>query len=557
MTSIKFNQNEIFQFYPKIRNGFAETGFDIYDYQMLFDDEETKRIIRTGQTIGCFYIESPGMRSLLKKMNSDSFEMLTAISSIIRPGVSESGMMQEFIERHKNPSKRKYLVPELESILSETYGVMIYQEDVIKVAHYIAGLSLAEADLLRRAMSGKMRSHQAMISLKEKFFDHCLKKYSVEATTELWRQIESFAGYAFCKAHSASFALLSFQNAYLKTHYPAEFMSSVLSNQGGFYSPAVYLQESKRLGLKIFLPSINDSQIEYTGEKDWIRIGFMAIKNLSSNAMKSILSDRENNGMFKSLSGFINRTNIGYEDAALLIKIGALDCFNFTRPTLMRLLDVEFHHKKLTESQTYNLFEDEFDLTNPENIPKIKKTLKRLKIITERDYSIAEKCKYEYEYFGYMISRHPLEFYINNLADKQITPAGQLKNKKGKKVKALGWLMTSKRIRTRKGQIMKFLSLEDLSGTFEAVIFPKEYELFAPLTLSMGPYLVEGFVDEQIGDSITVKKLQLLSMNKSLRFQQVDEAENQFSNTEKFSNDEFELLQNINDDYIYKQAFNY
>lgn len=176
---------KIIQLFDPIVNGKDKVGFDIYDYHEIFNDEETKRVIREGKTIGCFYIESPGMRSLLKKMKSDTFEMLTAISSVIRPGVAESGMMAEFIKRHHNPSKRKYLVPEMEPLLKETYGVMIYQEDVIKVAHYVAGLLLEEADLLRRAMSGKMRSHEAMRRIKDKFFDHCLKKYSYKITAEL------------------------------------------------------------------------------------------------------------------------------------------------------------------------------------------------------------------------------------------------------------------------------------------------------------------------------------------------------------------------------------
>jgi DNA polymerase III alpha subunit len=205
---------------PTIRSPLpCKTGnvnFDIYDYEMLFADEGTRRIIREGNTIGCFYIESPGMRSLLKRLSCDTFEMLTAASSVIRPGVAESGMMQEFIARHKDPSRRHYLVPEMKEYLGETYGVMIYQEDVIKVAHHIAGLTLEEADLLRRAMSGKLRSHGAMRTIADRFYDSCLAKgYSEKITMELWRQIESFAGYAFCKAHSASCALLSFKVAYL------------------------------------------------------------------------------------------------------------------------------------------------------------------------------------------------------------------------------------------------------------------------------------------------------------------------------------------------------
>jgi DNA polymerase III alpha subunit len=584
-------KSKIFPLFPSIQNLEKKIGFDIYDYRMIFSDEETKRIIREGKTIGCFYIESPGMRSLLKKMKSDTFEMLTAISSVIRPGVAESGMMQEFIVRHHDPSKRKYLVPELEPLLKETYGVMIYQEDVIKVAHYVAGLSLEEADLLRRAMSGKMRSHEAMRKLKDKFFDHCLKKYSEEVTAELWRQIESFAGYAFCKAHSASFALLSFQNAFLKAHYPAEFMSSILTNQGGYYSPAVYVQESKRLGLKILLPDINESEIEYTGKNDWIRIGLMAIKNLSHSSMEKIVDERKKNGKYKSLRDFVQRTGIGYAECSILIQCGAMDCFAeqiynslkrldlsnhmkfyhklefisgsqkrnkdrltedsfvlYARPLLMRMLDIELHRKKLKSDATINLFEDD---------KYIEELLKITGISNVRKYSIAQICKIEYETFGYMVSRHPLEFYSKFVNDPSVTPSEELPLNKGKRVKVIGWLMTSKRIRTRKGDIMKFLSLEDLTGTFEAVIFPKEYEKYAPYTLSMGPYLIEGYVDNELGDTVTVKKLSVINSRIALRMNQIDDAENVYKNTEKTLDEEFRMIEDIADDMMFKQLVNF
>ncbi|MEJ5304751.1 MAG: hypothetical protein WHV63_02300 [Ignavibacteria bacterium] len=583
-----FSNPKIFKLFPAL---IKTKDFDIYNFQKIFNDEETKRIIREGQTIGCFYIESPGMRSLLKKMKSDTFEMLTAISSVIRPGVAESGMMAEFIARHHDPSRRKYLVPELEPLLKETYGVMIYQEDVIKVAHYVAGLSLEEADLLRRAMSGKMRSYEAMRKLKDKFFEHCLKKYSEEVTAELWRQIESFAGYAFCKAHSASFALLSFQNAFLKAHYPAEFMSSILTNQGGYYSAAVYVQESKRLGLKILLPDINESEIEYTGKDDWIRIGLMAIKNLARSSMEKIVSERKKNGRYKSLRDFVQRTGIGYAECSILIQCGAMDCFAeqifnglrkigfpyqvkysnklellktsqtktderlsndsfvlYARPIQMRLLDIELHRKKLKDNQTINLFEDD---------KYFEELLKIIGINNVKKYSIAQVCKTEYETFGYMVSRHPLEFYSKFVNDPSITPAEELPLNKGRKVKVIGWLMTSKRIRTRKGDIMKFLSLEDLTGTFEAVIFPKEYEKYAPLTLSMGPYLIEGFVDNELGDTVTVKKLSVINSRIAMRTSQIDDAENIYKNTEKILNEEFKMIEEIADDMVFKQLVNF
>jgi len=579
------SQAKIFEIFPLLKR-FDRDGIDIYDYDKIFNDEETKRIIREGKTIGCFYIESPGMRSLLKKMRSDTFEMLTAISSVIRPGVAESGMMAEFISRHHDPSRRKYLVPELEPLLKETYGVMIYQEDVIKVAHYIAGLSLEEADLLRRAMSGKMRSHEAMRRIKDKFFSHCLKKYSENITAELWRQIESFAGYAFCKAHSASFALLSFQNAYLKAHYPAEFMSSILTNQGGYYSPAVYIQESKRLGLKILLPDINESEIEYTGKDDWVRIGLMAIKNLSFSTMEKIVFERKKNGKFKSLKNFLVRTKISKSEASILIQCGALDSLApkvlsfikhitqksiissadpyssdllckikdensfilYFRPMMMRLLDVEFHRLKIREKDSFDLFESE---------EYVKELIKEISLPEIRKYSIAKVCKIEYETFGYMVTRHPLEFYKKILDSPGITPAEELPLCKGQKVISMGWLMTSKRIRTRKGDIMKFLSLEDLTGTYEVVIFPKEYEKYAPLTISMGPCLVEGFVDKELGDTITAKKLKILSSKTALKQSQIDEVEDFYKRGEKVFDEEFRIIEEIVDEIAYRQIINF
>jgi len=520
----------IIRIYPLIQRSTESIPFDIYDYNMLFNDELVKKIIREGKTIGCFYIESPGMRSLLKKLKVDTFEMLTAASSVIRPGVAESGMMQEFIARHHDPSKRKYLVPEMEEILGETYGVMVYQEDVIKIVHHIAGLSLEEADLLRRAMSGKMRSHSAMRALTEKFFKSCTEKgLSLEISKELWRQIESFAGYSFCKAHSASFALLSYQVAFLKAYYPAEFMASVLSNQGGFYSPAVYIQEAKRLGIKLKLPSVNHSMYEYTGRHNTIQIGFMAIKHFSRASAEAIIEEREKYGLFVSLADLLVRTKTGYEETILLIKCGATDCFNETRSTLLRFLDIYFHKLKLLNESYTDLFINEsFDL-----IEQVK---------TDKDYSIEEKCLAEYESFDYMVSRHPLDFYAGSIAPNIINAADMAKYH-GRRVKMIGWYMTSKRISTKKGDVMKFLSLEDLTGTFEAVIFPNVYMQVAEKTLSMGPYIIEGKADQ---DNVIVQKLELLADNSIKAEFQKDSAEYVYKpSDEGLTEEDFHLAQSI------------
>ncbi|HKJ80498.1 MAG TPA: hypothetical protein VJ954_00630, partial [Ignavibacteriaceae bacterium] len=471
--------------YPPVPRNTKSVKFDIYDFEMLFNDDATKELIRKGNTIGCFYIESPGMRSLLRRLDVYTFEMLTAASSIIRPGVAESGMMQEFIARHKDPQRRKYLVPAMEEYLGETYGVMIYQEDVIKVAHYIAGLSFEEADLLRRAMSGKMRSHTAMQQITKRFFDSCkTKELTDEQSDELWRQIESFAGYSFCKAHSASFALLSFQVAYLKAHYPAEFMASVLSNGGGFYSAAVYIQEAKRIGLKIQLPCINQSEYEYIGNGKTIHIGLMAVKNLSRNSVDIILNERKENGRFVSLADFLIRTGLGYEETSILIKCGAMGCFKKTRPELLRLLDIYINRRKILDQSYNDLFMNEtFALEE--------------KVKTDINYNVEEICLNEYEIFDYMVTRHPLYFFKDYINSPSVVKAKDIGKYRGRKVKVIGWYMSSKRIRTKNGKIMKFLSLEDLTGTFEAVIFPETYSKYAEQTMSMGPYLIEGRVDTE------------------------------------------------------------
>jgi DNA polymerase III alpha subunit len=528
-------------FYTPLPRKTEKVNFDIFDYEMLFNDEGTNKLIRDGNTIGCFYIESPGMRSLLKRLEVSDFEILTAASSVIRPGVAESGMMQEFIARHKDPTRRKYLVPEMEKYLGETYGVMIYQEDVIKVAHHIAGLTLEEADLLRRAMSGKMRSHEAMKKLTERFFFCCKQKgLSDEVAKELWWQIESFAGYSFCKAHSASFALLSYQVAFLKVHYPAEFMSCVLSNQGGFYSPAVYVQECKRLGLEVKLPCINHSNYEYTGEGKIVRIGLMAVKNFSISSGEKIVAEREENGRYVSLADFLVRIKLGYEETALLIRCGAMDCFNLTRPTLMRLLDVYLHHRKILNESYNDLF--------------LKETFRlEQEVITDVNYCIEEICAIEYESFGYMVTKHPLEFFSEWTGKTNIIRAVDMMKYNGRKIKMIGWYMTSKRIKTKKGDIMKFLSLEDLTGTFEAVIFPKTYSQYAELTLSMGPYLVEGKVDAENGHNLIVEKLEVLSSTSVRSITQKDSSENKYyGDVEKIHEDEFYVVSSLDQEELKK-----
>ncbi|MBX2975030.1 MAG: hypothetical protein KF721_02780 [Ignavibacteriaceae bacterium] len=516
----------IARLYPPIPRNTKRVKFDIYDYEKLFSDAETIKLIKEGRTIGCFYIESPGMRSLLWRLTADTFEMVVAASSIIRPGVAESGMMKEYILRHRDKTKRKYLFPEMEKVLGNTYGVMIYQEDVIKVANQIAGLSVIDADLLRRGMSGKVRSREVIERMQEKYFRSCDDNgLERDKAILLWNQMESFAGYAFCKAHSAAFAILSFQVAYLKTHYTAEFMASVLSNGGGYYSAAVYIQEAKRCGLTIVLPCINKSEYEYEGSNNTILIGLMAIKNMSRNTAENIVTEREYNGEYTSLLDFLLRTKTGMAESTYLIQCGAMDCFQKTRPTLLRLLHVYLKARKIY-SPSYNdlFFNETIKLEN--------------EIETLVDYSIEEKCRLEYETFDYMVSKHPLELFAEELKKYKTINSSDMKNYHNKRISLRGWFMTSKRIKTSKGEIMKFLSLEDLTGTFEAVLFPRVYSKFAQQTYSFGPYIVTGRVDAESGNNLIVDKLEVLSRQGIKNSLHKDSADNKYYGDNEVTRDE-------------------
>ena len=241
-----------------------QTTLDIHDIKSLKVDQKSNDLLRQGNAIACFYIESPGMRMLLRKLRVSKYLDLVAASSVIRPGVAQSGMMREYIIRHRNPAKRELARQKskvLYDLMPDTYGVMVYQEDVIKVAHYFAGLSLAEADVLRRGMSGKYRSRDEFQQVREKFLSNCQEKgYSSSHVQEVWNQIESFAGYAFAKGHSASYAVESYQCLYLKAYYPLAFLVATINNGGGFYSRQLYIHEARKHGGRVHLPCINQSE---------------------------------------------------------------------------------------------------------------------------------------------------------------------------------------------------------------------------------------------------------------------------------------------------------
>lgn len=309
---------------------------DIRNNAISKNDTLCNTYLERGKTIGCFYIESPAMRGLLRRLKCNDYKILVAASSIIRPGVAQSGMMKEYIFRHNYPDQFEYFHPVFEEQLGETYGIMVYQEDVIKIALHYGGLPAEDGDILRRAMSGKGRSKDALQKVKENFFASCQRQgHPFLLSEEIYRQIESFAGYSFCKAHSASYAVESYQSLYLKVHFPIEFMVAVINNQGGFYRTEVYVQEARMCGAQILNPCVNNSEYEATVTGIEVYLGFMHLLGLQEKVCREIIEERNQNGLFLSLEDFINRIPIGIEGIQILIFIGA---FRFTGKTKNQLL---------------------------------------------------------------------------------------------------------------------------------------------------------------------------------------------------------------------------
>lgn len=369
------------------------TAVDIHDIARFKEDPAIKELIRTGNTIGCFYVESPAMRMLLKKLRVDDYLGLVAASSIIRPGVAESGMMREYLLRHNDPERRKQAPKELMAIMPETYGVMVYQEDVLRVASQYGGLDLEDADQVRRGMNIRYRDRPEFKVVEKKFFDNCkARNYPDGQAEEVWRQIESFASFSFSKGHSASYAVESYQSLYLKAHHPLEFLVGVANNFGGFYNTEFYLHEAKRAGAVIEAPCVNASEelcslsdakaqramshepralsfAELTlvaqgsaleAHQPRIFLGLHNIKSLTNESAQLILSERRRHGPFVDLQDLLKRVPLPLEQARILVRVGALRFTGRSKPELLWDLAL-MHNGKVDAAPLGDLFVTKVD----------------------------------------------------------------------------------------------------------------------------------------------------------------------------------------------------
>ncbi|MFT5858348.1 MAG: DNA-directed DNA polymerase III PolC [Flavobacteriaceae bacterium] len=434
---------------------------DIHDMKRFKNDERMKGLLREAKAIGCFYIESPAMRMLLRKLRVDNYLGLVAASSVIRPGVAKSGMMSEYIRRYRDPKRRKDAHPVLLKLMPETYGVMVYQEDVIKVAHHFAGLTLGEADKMRRGMSGKFRSREEFQAVKEKFFKNCIeeKGHSAELTAEVWRQTESFAGYAFAKGHSASYAVESYQCLFLKTYYPLEFMVATINNYGGFYSTELYVHEAEKLGAKIHAPCVNLSSVLTSISGVVIHIGFHLIRSFDHKMGVKIVEERLRNGVYLHLNDFLERVSIGQEQLMLLIRMDAFRCMGIDK----RVLLWEAHLKV-------------GKLANPYPSADLFRVAPKEYQIPALTHSKEEAIFDQIELLGFPLHS---PFSIVEKDESPVVMARELTSYANQFVWVKGYLIHAKRTSTSSGQNMFFGTLLDEEGEWlDTVHFPQIAERF-------------------------------------------------------------------------------
>ncbi|MEK6693196.1 MAG: DNA polymerase III subunit alpha, partial [Nitrospirota bacterium] len=473
------------------------------------EDPKTYELLSSGNTFGIFQLESPGMKELLIKMRPKSFEDLIALVALYRPGPLGSGMADDYIKRRKGLIPIRYEVPQLENILRETHGVILYQEQVIEIANILAGFSLGEADILRLAM-GKKKPDE--MEKQKNLFIHGAKSKGIseKKAEKIFDLMAYFAGYGFNKSHSAAYAMIAYRTAYLKSHYPLEFMASLLTCEiDNTDKIARYIGESKEMGIGILPPDINRSYKEFTVESGNIRFGLSAIKNVGTAALDSIITSRENEGEFMSIFDFCKRVDlrkVNRKVLEVLIKAGAFDSFGARRSQLMQVLDIatewadsckkEIAHGQVSIFESVKSSED----SPYHNLPEIP------------EWNKNQILAFEKEALGLYITGHPLASYetelnsltvstsrISDLADRQEVTVG-------------GTVSRMRRLTTRKGERMASLTLEDLQGNVEILVFPDLFKKYSEDLSNDSPLIITGEIDKaENGVKIKAKKIETLS----------------------------------------------
>ncbi len=482
-------------------------GKEIDIEKIPLDDPKTYELLRRGDTDGVFQLESQGMKELLIRMQPSDFNDLIAILALYRPGPLESGMVDQYIKAKHGQQEVTYLVPELEPILKETYGVIVYQEQVMKIAQVLAGYTLGEADILRRAMGKK--EPEVMAAQRERFIKGAIARGIPEdKATQIFDLMEKFAGYGFNKSHSAAYALIAFQTAYLKAHYPLCFMTALLSYEMEKTDQVVkYVSVCRQMGIDVLPPDINESEKTFTIVGNKIRFGLVAVKNVGEGAIEEILKARKQGGKFKSLEDFCLRVDLKKVNRRVLealIKCGAMDSLGATRASLLAVLDKMLDwvqsRRRAREIGQISIFDfavQDSSRRSPVKIPDLP------------EWPTSLKLTYEKEALGFYISGHPLEPYKEWLS--QFTPysISILDKVPEKKKVALGGAVSGiKTINTRKGERMAFVRLEDGQDTVEVIVFPELFRQAQDILETKELVFVVGTVEhDEAGTRILAEKL--------------------------------------------------
>ena len=428
------------------------------------NDERTAYRVETGQTIGCFNIESPGMRSTLREIHARSEDDIMAALALYRPGPLTGGLKDAFVRRFKGEEKVSHLHPALAPLLDETFGVILYQEQVLRIAHELSGFSLAEADLLRRAMS-HFDPGKRMQELQRKFVSEAESKSGVPSAVgeRVWEMMAAFAGYGFPKAHAASYAKVAWRSAWCKTYFPAQFMAAVLANWGGYYSQRVYLSEARRMGLTVRPPHVNWAGSNFQVRNEALYMGLDQVKDLTRRTIERIIQLAP----FHSLDEFLSRVDPRPQEAINLVRVGGLEGFG-TIPSILQRL------KSGWQAGQMSLFGWDDN---------------------EADWTLEQKVDAQVELLGVSLEAHPLELVADQVSASGAISTADAAGKLGRRVTVAGVRQTSHRSRTAKGEPMLFLTIEDLTGTLDVIAFPDVYHAAKDLLNSSSPMLVTGIIE--------------------------------------------------------------
>ena len=459
------------------------------------DDAKTyQTILSEARTFGVFQLESSGMRDALRGLKPERLEDVIAMVSLYRPGPME--LIPDFINRKHGRAKVTYEHPAMEKFTRETYGIMIYQEQIMQIASEMAGFSMGEADTLRRAMGKKDRD--LMAQQREKFLKGCADRDIARAKAErVWDLMEKFAGYGFNKSHAAAYALVAYQTAYFKANYPVEFMAALLTSEMGDTDKIVkYIEECRAMGIRVEPPDVNASAVRFSVAGDTIWFGLAAIKNVGEAAMESILATRKADGPFKSLEDFCVRVDLRLVNRRVLeslIKAGAFDAIGPTRAHLMTALDAALESGQRQQRDRLEGQGSFFDLIPAPAAPEPRSA----DAAGVPEWDDDQRLAFEKEVLGFYVSGHPLARYRDVIESLGITStAGLVNETTAAKVKLFGHVVGLKETVTKSGNRMAFFTLEDMDGTVEVTVFPEPFKTAAPALRASQPVLVRGRVDD-------------------------------------------------------------